>query len=166
MTFVMVASGNVLRRHGAIGRRKRPLAGEALAERESRMKTRARRAMGRAIVVIGTACLAMGIANGSASAGTSPWIHSDSGKCSVLWDAGYEYFHVYDEYLFHSVGCAVLYSFKAVHAPFTWIWHPKDTDHHKYYVRNPDRDRWVFFKVCDHVDRQAFNCTGWKQYGT
>jgi hypothetical protein len=122
--------------------------------------------MGRAVTVITAAFLMVGIANSAASA-NSPWIWSTSNDCVAAWYSGPNEFVIGDDDLNDGKGCAVLYSFFDDHTPSTWIWHPKDIEELRYYsVNNPSREQWIFFKVCDHRDREASNCTDWGRYAT
>jgi hypothetical protein len=110
----------------------------------------------------------VGSTTGSAFA-DSPWIDSKDGRCTALWQARDNRFYLGDTNPNggqpESYGCAVLYTFKSDHTPATWIWKPKDDglDERWYAVKNPEGDKYVFFKVCSHRDRNVIegSCTGW-----
>lgn len=129
------------------------------------MKAGISRTLGRVAVGIGAAaCAVVGVTSGPAAA-DSPYIDSRSGDCAAAWRSGSNEFWVVDWEVDDGEGCAVLYSFKADHKPSTWIWNPAH-DEGGIYPTDPNGDEWVFFKVCDHRDRNASNCTDWKRYGT
>jgi len=130
------------------------------------MKAEIKRTLGRTAVGIGAiTCAVMSVTSGSASADTSGYITSRSNDCSANWYAPLNEFWLADADRDDAKGCAVLYSFEWDHDPSEKIWISADEVSDREDT-TPNGAKWVFFKVCDHLDGHAINCTDWKQYGT